>query len=255
MSQAPMAHGPYEQEPRETFIAVDQRKALLGQALQGVELGAWDRRILDWLAGYLDTPTFLVVLGIIERAMAAGQQAPTPQIRVIDPGGSHLAFTWQARDAHGRQASGQAVGAPPEPEVAGWRYQAFTEAAEAAVRALKELEDLQGANNEPAPDGPTAGSRRRRVVCDFCADQAAAYRYPTRRAGIVPVGDAVVVLPGGDWFACPACHLLVEAGQWDSLSVRARLSAEQGAAFWAGFRQCRSGPAVALDSPQGGDVG
>jgi hypothetical protein len=92
-------------------------------------------------------------------------------------------------------------------------------------------------------------------VCDFCADQPVAHRYPTHRAGIVSVGDAVVVLPGGDWFACLACQRLVEAGQWDALSVRARLSAEQGAALWAGFRACRSGPAVPLDPPQGGGVG
>src|SRR6266699_2714946 len=150
MSQAPTAHGPYEQEPPE--------------------------------------------------------QAPAPEIRVIDPGAPHLAFTWQARDGHGRQASGQVAGAPPEP------------------------------------------------VCDFCASQPATYRYSTRRDGIIPVGGVVVVLPGGDWFACPACHLLVEAQLWDTLSTRARLSAEHGAVLWAYFRECRSGPAVPLDAPQRGDV-
>ena len=253
MSQAPTAHGPYEREPREPFIALDQRKALLGQVLQGVELGAWDRRILDWLAGHLDTPTFLVVLGIIERATATAAQASTAQVRVIDPGGSQLVFTWQARDGHGHQASGQCAGAPAEPEFAGWRYQAFTEAAEVAVNALKELEGLKAADHEPAPADP-GGSLKRRLVCDFCADQPAIYRYPTRHAGIVPVGDSVVVLPGGDWLACLACHLLVEAGQWDSLSARAKLSAEQGAVLWACFRQWRSGPAALLGLSQGGDV-
>ncbi len=179
------------------------------------------------------------------------EQASTAEIRVIDPGGSHLVFTWQARDGRGHQASGQLAGAPPEPELAGWRYQAFREAAEAAVNALKELEGLQAANRTPAPDN-LAGSSKRRLVCDFCADQTAAYRYPVRRAGMVRIGGAVVVLPGGDWLACLTCHLLVEAGQWASLSTRARLSAEQGAALWAGFRQCRSGPAIPLDWSQGG---
>ena len=55
-------------------MVVDRRKALLDQALQGVELGAWDRRILDWLADCLDTPTFLVVLGMLQRARQAGPQ-------------------------------------------------------------------------------------------------------------------------------------------------------------------------------------
>ena len=256
MSQAPTAHGPYEQEPREAFIAASQRKALLGQALQGVELGAWDCRILDWLAGHLDTSTFLVVLGIVERAKATVARASTAQVRVIDPGAPHLTFTWQTDDGHGHQATGQLAGAPPEPEFAGWRYHAFTEAAEAAINALKELEGLEAADSKPAPDDPaTAESSQRRLVCDFCADHPAAYRYPTRRAGIVPIGDAVVVLPGGDWLACPACHLLVEAQQWDTLSARAKLSTEHGAALWACFRKCRSGPAVPLDSSQGGDVG
>jgi hypothetical protein len=55
-------------------MVIDRRKALLDQVLQDVELGAWDRRILDWLADCLDTPTFLAVLGILQRARQAGQQ-------------------------------------------------------------------------------------------------------------------------------------------------------------------------------------
>jgi hypothetical protein len=216
--------------------------------------GAWDRRILDWLAGHLDTPTFLAVLGIVERATATAAPASTAQVRVVDPGGSHLAFTWHARDGHGHQASGQLAGAPAEPELAGWRYQAFAEAAEAAIAALKQLEGL-AADHRPAPADPAAAeSSPRRLVCDFCAERTAAYRYPTRRAGMVRIGGAVVVLPGGDWLACLTCQLLVEAGQWASLSTRAGLSAEQGAALWACFRACRGGPAVPLDWSQGGEV-
>ncbi len=253
MSHAPTAHGPYEQEPREPFIAAGQRKALLTQALQDVELGAWDHRILDWLTDHPDTSTFLVILGIVERAKTTAEQASTAQVRVIDPGTPHLAFTWQAHDGNGRQATGQLAGAPPQPEVAGWRYHAFTEAAEAAVNALKDLEGLKATDPKPAPDDP-ARSLQRRPVCDFCASQPATYRYPTRRDGIIPVGGSMVVLPGGDWFACPACHLLVEAQLWDTLSARARLSAEHGAVLWAYFRECRSGPAVVIDASQGGDV-
>jgi hypothetical protein len=182
------------------------------------------------------------------------EQAPGAEIRVIDPGSSHLALTWQAHDGRGHQATGQLAGAPPEPEVAGWRYHAFSEAAEAAVNALKELEGLKATDPKPTPDDPAATSSRRRLVCDFCASQPATYRYSTRRDGIIPVGGVVVVLPGGDWFACPACHQLVEAQLWDTLSARAKLSAEHGAVLWAYFRECCSGPAVALDASQGGDV-
>jgi hypothetical protein len=183
-------------------------------------------------------------------------QTPTVELRVLDPGGQPLTFTWQVLDRHGQLlASGQVAGAPPKPEVAGWRYQAFTEAADAAVNALKELEGLKATDPKPAPDDPAAAkSSKRRLVCDFCADQPATYRYPTRRAGIVHISSAVVVMPGGDWLTCPACHLLVEAQQWDTLSARANLSAKYGAVLWAYFRQCRSGPAVPLDFPQGGEV-
>jgi hypothetical protein len=175
---------------------------------------------------------------------------------VVDPGVPHLAFTWQARDARGYQATGQLAGAPPQPELAGWRYQALQEAAEAAIQALKELEGLEVPDSSPASDEPGAArSAQRGLVCDFCATQPAAYRYPASRAGIIPVGGAVVVLPGGDWLACPACHLLVQAQQWDALSERALLSVVEGAALWAVFRKCRSGAAVPLDSPEGGEVG
>ena len=191
----------------------------------------------------------------------AASQTPAVELRVLDPGGRPLAFTWQVLGGHGQLlASGQVAGAPPEPEVAGWRYQAFTEAfteaADAAVNALKELEGLKATGPKPAPDDPAAAkSSKRRLVCDFCADRPATYRYPTRRAGIVHISCAVVVMPGGDWLACPACHLLVEAQQWDTLSARARLSAKYGAVLWAYFRRCRSGPAVPLDASQGGEVG
>ncbi len=183
-------------------------------------------------------------------------QTPAVELQVLDPGGRHLTLTWQVLNGHGHLlASGQVAGAPNTPELAGWRYHAFTEAAKAAVTALKELEGLKPADPRPAPDDPAAAqSWQRRLVCDFCTRQPATYRYPTRHAGIVQISSAVVVMPGGDWLACPACHLLVEAQQWDTLSAWANLSAQHGAVLWAYFRQCRSGPAVPLDASQGGDV-
>jgi len=49
---------------------IQYRGALL-QAVDGVELGAYDRRILDWLAGW-DTSTVAVVVSLLHRARAAG---------------------------------------------------------------------------------------------------------------------------------------------------------------------------------------
>lgn len=45
------------------------RGALL-QALDGVELGAYDRRIVDWIGGW-DVPTVAVVVSLLHRARAA----------------------------------------------------------------------------------------------------------------------------------------------------------------------------------------
>jgi hypothetical protein len=230
VSQAPTAHGPYEREPCEPFIAADQRKVLLAQALQGVELGAWDRRILDWLAGHPDTSTFLVILGIVERAKATAEQASTAQVRVLDPGTPHLACIWQAHDGHGHQATGQLAGAPSKSEFAGWRYPGLHRGRQRCRQRAPGAGGPQGRRPQACAGRPAAAqSSQRRLVCDFCADQPATYRYPTRRAGMVRISNAVVVMPGGDWLACPACHLLVEAHQWDTLSAWANLSAEYGA--------------------------
>jgi hypothetical protein len=69
-------HGPYEHQPAEAFIAPTRRTVMLAGALTGVELGTWDRRILDWLAHWCDTPTFLALLGMLQRARIAAQAVP-----------------------------------------------------------------------------------------------------------------------------------------------------------------------------------
>src|SRR6266704_6786096 len=56
-------HGPYPRPPRGLFIGFDQRSTMLHGGLHGVKLGAFDRRTIDWLCHWCDTPTFLVVLG------------------------------------------------------------------------------------------------------------------------------------------------------------------------------------------------
>jgi hypothetical protein len=65
-------HGPYRTPPAEAFIGYGRRRHLLLAALQDIQLGAWDARILDWLAHFCDTPTFLAILGMVQRARTAG---------------------------------------------------------------------------------------------------------------------------------------------------------------------------------------
>jgi hypothetical protein len=72
-TSAGTCHGPYEHQPAETFIAPARRSAMLAAALRGVELGTWDARILAWLAHWCDTPTFLAILGLVERARTASR--------------------------------------------------------------------------------------------------------------------------------------------------------------------------------------
>jgi hypothetical protein len=171
-------------------------------------------------------------------------QVPAVELRVVDPGGQDLAFTWQVLGSHGQLlATGQVAGAPNTPQLAGWRYHAFIDAAQAAISALQHLE---------APQRP--GAARHDRTCDFCAAAPAAWRYPTRGGHLATVllGEVLVIVPGGDWHACPACHHLVQAGRWDALSVRARLPHDQGAALWASFQAGRAGTPTPL-GPQGHD--
>lgn len=61
--------GPLESGPG-GFWPQEDRLAVLAGVLDGVELGAWDRRIVRWLAG-LDTSTLVTVASWIARPRAA----------------------------------------------------------------------------------------------------------------------------------------------------------------------------------------
>ena len=63
--------GPLESDPG-GFLPPEERLALLAGVLDGVELGAWDRRVAGWLAE-LDTSTLVTVGSWIARARTAGQ--------------------------------------------------------------------------------------------------------------------------------------------------------------------------------------
>ena len=61
--------GPVEAPPR-GFVPQAEQARILAGVLAGIELGAWDRRIVEWLAGW-DTCTALTVASLIARARAA----------------------------------------------------------------------------------------------------------------------------------------------------------------------------------------
>jgi hypothetical protein len=62
--------GPVQAPPR-GFIPPAEQAQILAAVLTGIELGAWDRQIMQWLAG-LDACTVLTVASLIARARAAG---------------------------------------------------------------------------------------------------------------------------------------------------------------------------------------
>ena len=62
--------GPAELPPR-GVAGEAERAAVLADVLSGIELGAWDRRVLAWLAGW-DACTVLTVASWVARSRAAG---------------------------------------------------------------------------------------------------------------------------------------------------------------------------------------
>ena len=62
---------PLESDPG-GFVPQAERSAILAGVLDGVELGAWDLRVVRWLAG-LDTSTLVTVASWIARSRAAGR--------------------------------------------------------------------------------------------------------------------------------------------------------------------------------------
>ena len=62
--------GPVEAPPR-GFVPEDEQAEILAGVLAGIELGAWDRRVLAWMAGW-DASTVLTVASWLARARMAG---------------------------------------------------------------------------------------------------------------------------------------------------------------------------------------
>jgi hypothetical protein len=53
------------------FVSAAQQRQILAQVLSGVELGAWDERIVAWVAGW-DASTVLTIASLIARARQGG---------------------------------------------------------------------------------------------------------------------------------------------------------------------------------------
>lgn len=70
----PVPDGPV-QEPPPGFVPQAEQAQILAGVLAGIELGAWDRQIVAWLAGR-DSCTVLTVASLIARARAAGVARP-----------------------------------------------------------------------------------------------------------------------------------------------------------------------------------
>ena len=58
------------QAPPRGFMPQAEQAQILADVLAGIELGAWDRQIVQWLPG-LDACTVLTVASLIARARAA----------------------------------------------------------------------------------------------------------------------------------------------------------------------------------------
>ncbi|WP_155059728.1 hypothetical protein [Streptomyces blattellae] len=63
--------GPIESAPWSALSGETEYRAALAEAFEGVELGEYDRRIIEWLAGW-DSPTVATLASLVIRARKAG---------------------------------------------------------------------------------------------------------------------------------------------------------------------------------------
>ncbi len=59
---------PLDREPGGGYVDPEDREAALRAALRGVELGAYDERIVTWMVRLFDNSTMRTVVSLIERA-------------------------------------------------------------------------------------------------------------------------------------------------------------------------------------------
>ncbi len=66
--------GPLDREPGGGYVRPKAREAALRAALRGVELGAYDERIVAWMVWLFDDSTMRTVVSLIERARHAEEE-------------------------------------------------------------------------------------------------------------------------------------------------------------------------------------
>jgi hypothetical protein len=70
--------GPLEQGPTPLFLPIEDRLRLLHRALANIRLGAWDRRIVEWMAKSTDTST-----SSRSSACSSGRRRPSWRLPVL----------------------------------------------------------------------------------------------------------------------------------------------------------------------------
>jgi len=68
------ARGPYDRRPPPGLLNSEEQRDLLLLTLDGVELGGYDRVVIEWAARTWDSSTLRVVVGWIERAKECPHQ-------------------------------------------------------------------------------------------------------------------------------------------------------------------------------------
>lgn len=81
-ANAAFPHAPINEAPLGLGFGDGVRIAALHEPLAGIELGAYDERILRWLAEIGDTPTVMTIVSLLHRARAA---QPVPSADTEEP--------------------------------------------------------------------------------------------------------------------------------------------------------------------------
>lgn len=70
-SNLPISMGPIDECPW-SVLRHEDFPAAVAEAFAGVELGAYDQRIIDWMIRMWDQPTMATVVSLVIRARRAG---------------------------------------------------------------------------------------------------------------------------------------------------------------------------------------
>lgn len=112
MSGLRVPSGPLDRDPG-GFYPRDEQRTMLLDVLAGVELGVWDKSIVEWLSGY-DASTVVTIASLIQRARAADRrrvsQAMAAQSTVISPTDiTALVVSADVLGHHGRKELGDGL--------------------------------------------------------------------------------------------------------------------------------------------------